>query len=158
MLLLEAVFTILFCACVKRSTDAVIADLLPWPREKHVFKWEPLCSHLSLTEGIRADLSLTAEELEAAAEFRRAKLAAYNARVAADKPRISALNAANRQKGLAANSSLSFCIIVTAVMGELNFFVDHSLQHAQIMAGNLSPKSDAESPSFKSCRRSCSFS
>lgn len=37
-------------------------------------EWEPLCSHLSLSEGVRGDLNLTAEQLELAAKLRRERV------------------------------------------------------------------------------------
>ena len=69
-LLLEAVFTIIFHACTKMITDIYVEGILLWPRD--AVTWNPLCSHLSLTEQIRGDLSLTEEELELAAAIRKA--------------------------------------------------------------------------------------
>ena len=70
-LLLEAVFTILFHGCTAMITDSYLQTILLWPRSS--VAWNPLCSHLSLNEHIRGDLSLTAEELELAAAIRKAR-------------------------------------------------------------------------------------
>lgn len=70
-LLLEAVLTIIFHGCTKMITDTFVEDILLWPRD--AVAWDALCSHLSLTEMIRGDLSFTKEELELAAAIRRAQ-------------------------------------------------------------------------------------
>lgn len=78
-LVLEAVFTIIFCACVKTIMDEVfIPDFFLWDREE--VAWLPGCTHLSLNEGVRADLKLTPEELIHAAELRRQRSAAKTQR------------------------------------------------------------------------------
>jgi hypothetical protein len=70
-LLLEAVFAIIFHACTEMISDIYVEGMLLWPRD--AVAWDPLCSHLSLTEKIRGDLSLTKEELELAAAIRKAR-------------------------------------------------------------------------------------
>lgn len=68
-LVLEAVFTVVFCACVKMIMDEVfIPDFYLWSRES--VTWKPACTHLSLSESVRADLQLTPEELIHANELR----------------------------------------------------------------------------------------
>lgn len=53
-LALESVFTIIFCACVKMIMDVeYIPDFFLWPRES--MPWKPGCTHLSLSESVRAD-------------------------------------------------------------------------------------------------------
>lgn len=68
-LALESVFTVIFCACIKMiMDDAFIPDFFLWPRAG--ITWKPACTHLSLSEGVRADLNLTEEELVHARELR----------------------------------------------------------------------------------------
>lgn len=67
---LESVFTIIFCACIKMIMDDLfIPGFFLWSRES--VTWKPACTHLSLSESVRADLKLTKEELLAAQECRR---------------------------------------------------------------------------------------
>jgi len=66
--LLEAVFTILFHACIEMMTDQYVDTVLLFPRT--AVEWDPLCSHLSSKEILRSDWSLTDEELELAAAMR----------------------------------------------------------------------------------------
>lgn len=69
LLVLEAVFTIIFCACVRTIMDSTfIPDLFIWKRED--ISWLPGCTHLSLSESVRGDLELTDEELELATAAR----------------------------------------------------------------------------------------
>ena len=57
-------------------TDTYIHHLLLWPRD--AVSWDPLCSHLSLTEMIRGDLNKSAEELELVAAIRKARAKGNN--------------------------------------------------------------------------------
>lgn len=69
VLVLEAVFTIVFYACIKTIMDDVfIPDFFLWQRQD--VDWEPGCTHLSLSESVKADLKLTDEELTLAAAAR----------------------------------------------------------------------------------------
>jgi hypothetical protein len=78
-LALESVFAVVFCACVKMiMDDAFIPDFFLWPRSG--VTWKPGCTHLSLSESVRADLELTEEELVAAQELRRKRDAAKTQR------------------------------------------------------------------------------
>jgi hypothetical protein len=70
-LLLEALFTIMFHACISMVTDSYVEDFTIWPRGS--VGWGPLCSHLSLKEFARGDLGLSFEELETIAKVRRAR-------------------------------------------------------------------------------------
>lgn len=70
-LALEATFTVLLHACIAMITNSSFEHLLLWSRSS--VEWEPLCSHLSLIEAVRGDLTLTAEELEIAAARRTAR-------------------------------------------------------------------------------------
>lgn len=67
-LALEALFTALFHAAIPAITDMYFAHLLLW--ERITAEWEPLCSHLPLSEGVRGDLAMSAEELEIVAAAR----------------------------------------------------------------------------------------
>ncbi|QRD06273.1 hypothetical protein JI435_307780, partial [Parastagonospora nodorum SN15] len=68
-LALESVFAVIFCACVKMIMDDVfIPDFFLWSRAE--VTWKPGCTHLSLSESVRADLELTEEELVLAHELR----------------------------------------------------------------------------------------
>ena len=70
MLVLEPALTIVFCASIKTIMDELfIPDFFLWQRDQAT--WKPLCSHLSLSEAVRADLSLTPEELTVAAAARK---------------------------------------------------------------------------------------
>lgn len=64
-LVLEAAFTVIFHACVDNHSDRFLVPVHYWDRKS--VTWEPLCTHYSLTEGIRGNLKATSEELEAAA-------------------------------------------------------------------------------------------
>lgn len=76
---LEAVFTIIFCACVKMIMDDVfIPDFFLWKRDD--VDWQPACTHLSLSDDVRGDLKLSDEELNAAAALHRKRLAAKTQR------------------------------------------------------------------------------
>jgi hypothetical protein len=78
-LALESVFAVVFCACVKMiMDDAFIPDFFLWPRAG--VTWKPACTHLSLSESVRADLTLTEEELVAAREHRLKRDAAKTQR------------------------------------------------------------------------------
>lgn len=76
-LILEAVFSIVFCACsivfcacIKNICDKeFIPDFFLWPCKS--VSWIPSCTHLSLNKSIRGDLRLTEEELRHAAKLRR---------------------------------------------------------------------------------------
>lgn len=70
MLVLEAALTIVFCASIKTIMDELfIPDFFLWQRDQVI--WKPLCSHLSLSEAVRGDLSLTPEEIAVADDARR---------------------------------------------------------------------------------------
>ena len=59
-LALESVFTVVFCACIPMIMDQVfIPDFFLWDRAG--VSWKPGCTHLSLSESVKADLSLTPE-------------------------------------------------------------------------------------------------
>ncbi|OQO03108.1 hypothetical protein B0A48_11363 [Cryoendolithus antarcticus] len=74
LLVIEAAFTVVFCACRKTIMDDVyIPDFFLWQRAS--VSWEPACTHLSLSEGVRGDLQLTDEELTHAATLRRQRIA-----------------------------------------------------------------------------------
>ncbi|KAK0900520.1 atp2, beta subunit of the F1 sector of mitochondrial F1F0 ATP synthase [Friedmanniomyces endolithicus] len=74
-LALEATFTTIFHAVVERPRiDRHYEHLLLWSRES--VDWDPLCSHLSLTEPIRGGVGKTEEELEVAALARKYEKAA----------------------------------------------------------------------------------
>lgn len=66
ILVLESVFTIIFCASIPWVTDdAFIRNFFPWSRQD--VPWSPACNHLSLSESVKADLQLTdAERISAA--------------------------------------------------------------------------------------------
>ena len=70
-LALEATFTVLLHACIPMITDDDAQHLLLWPRDS--VTWEPVCSHLSLREALRGDLTMSPEELETAAVHRIAR-------------------------------------------------------------------------------------
>lgn len=70
-LVLEATFTVLFHACVPSLSDLYVEHLLLWPRE--AVSWEPLCSHLSLTEAVRGGIHMSTEELEHVAAIRSSR-------------------------------------------------------------------------------------
>jgi hypothetical protein len=66
---LESVFAVVFCACVKMIMDEVfIPDFFLWSRDS--VTWEPCCTHLSLSESVRADLSLADAEIAAVEKMR----------------------------------------------------------------------------------------
>jgi hypothetical protein len=78
-LALESVIAIVFCACVKMvMDDEFIPDFFLWPRAD--VAWNAGCTHLSLSESVRADLTLTEEELVAARELHRKRDAAKSQR------------------------------------------------------------------------------
>lgn len=69
MLALEAVLTIVFYACRKTIMDDLfIPDFFIWQRQD--VSWDPACTHLSLSKGVRGDLQLSDEELTLAAAAR----------------------------------------------------------------------------------------
>lgn len=69
ILVLEAIFTIFFYACHKMIMDDLfIPEFFLWQRQD--VTWGALCTHLSISESVRADLSLTDEELSLAAAAR----------------------------------------------------------------------------------------
>lgn len=70
-LALEAMFTIMFHACIAAITDMYLRHLYIWRRD--TVEWKPLCSHLSLKEAIRGGFTLSKEELEAVAAIRAAR-------------------------------------------------------------------------------------
>lgn len=78
-LALESVFAVIFCACIPMIMDKVyIPDFFLWSRES--ISWNPGCTHLSLSESVRADLSLTKEELVHARELQLKRDAAKTQR------------------------------------------------------------------------------
>jgi len=69
-LAIEATFTTIFHAVIERPRiDRHYEHVLLWSRES--VDWDPLCSHLSLTEPIRGGVGKTEEELEVAALARK---------------------------------------------------------------------------------------
>ncbi|KAK5050099.1 hypothetical protein LTR84_004219 [Exophiala bonariae] len=70
-LLLEAVFCTIFHGKFEMITDQYYEHILLWQRDD--VSWLPLCSHLSLKQHVRGDLSLTPEELEIQAAIREAR-------------------------------------------------------------------------------------
>ena len=79
ILILEAVFTIFFYACRETIMDELfIPDYFLWKREN--MTWDPACTHLSLSDDVRLDMSLTAEELKMADETRRLRATAKSQR------------------------------------------------------------------------------
>ena len=73
-------------------TDSYISDFLLWPRV--AVDWEPLCSHSPLKEAIRGGLELSEQELELAAQIRKA--------------RLKEINTANNHRRAIANLNYSF--------------------------------------------------
>ncbi|KAL8636686.1 MAG: hypothetical protein Q9226_009224, partial [Calogaya cf. arnoldii] len=71
ILAMEALMTFIFHAGISNITDSYISDFLLWPRE--AVDWEPLCSHSPLKEAIRGGLELSEQELELAAQIRKAR-------------------------------------------------------------------------------------
>lgn len=70
-LLLEALFTLFFHACIPMSTDVYVEAFVRWPRQD--VPWAPLCSHLSLREALRGGIELSVEQLEIVTAVRRAR-------------------------------------------------------------------------------------
>ncbi|KAJ4344321.1 atp2, beta subunit of the F1 sector of mitochondrial F1F0 ATP synthase [Ascochyta clinopodiicola] len=68
-LALEALFTCLFHACRPAITDSYLTHMHLWERDS--VEWLPLCTHLSLKEGITGDTRLTPEEVEIVSAVRR---------------------------------------------------------------------------------------
>jgi hypothetical protein len=65
----EALFTCLFFAAFAKPTDAYFDHLLLWDRSSA--EWEPLCSHLPLSEKIVGDTQMSEEELEIVAALKK---------------------------------------------------------------------------------------
>lgn len=70
-LLLEALFTLFFHACIAMATDIYVEAFVLWPRQD--VGWTPLCSHLPLSEALRGGIELSAEQLEIVTAIRRAR-------------------------------------------------------------------------------------
>ncbi|PVI02897.1 hypothetical protein DM02DRAFT_653050 [Periconia macrospinosa] len=88
----------MFYASTKMVTDdAFISDVFLSPRSD-ITSWKPACTHLSLSESVRADLGLTAEQLIVAHQYRlnrgRAKTERYRKR----KRRVNEIAASVRAK------------------------------------------------------------
>ena len=77
-LALEAAFDVIFHAKIKAITDSYFGHLVLWSADS--VDWDPLCSHLPLTEAIRGGLEMTPEELETVAAIRAARNAVYGQR------------------------------------------------------------------------------
>ncbi|KAH6214549.1 hypothetical protein HBI42_137100 [Parastagonospora nodorum] len=59
---IEGIFQMLFFASIFDKYEPEWADFMPWCRKD--VEWEPLCSHVSLSECGKGDFSLSTEELE----------------------------------------------------------------------------------------------
>jgi hypothetical protein len=70
-LLLESLFTIAFNASFVSSADFYVQRFIRWSREST--SWNPLCSHLPLTERIRGGIDLSPEEVAALEVVRKAR-------------------------------------------------------------------------------------
>ncbi|KAL8742197.1 MAG: hypothetical protein Q9184_008291, partial [Pyrenodesmia sp. 2 TL-2023] len=91
---MEALMTYIFHAGFSMITDTYISDFLLWSRE--AVDWEPLCSHSPLKEAIRGGLELSQQELELAAQIRKAR----------SKERANAGSQRHRQRKREANEEL----------------------------------------------------
>ncbi|KAM5382804.1 hypothetical protein ACJZ2D_002195 [Fusarium nematophilum] len=77
-LLLEALFTLFFHACIPMTTDVYVEAFFLWRRQD--LTWAPLCSHLALGEAIRGGIELSVQQLEIVTAVRRAR--AHDAAIA----------------------------------------------------------------------------
>ncbi|KAH6406046.1 hypothetical protein HBI60_035830 [Parastagonospora nodorum] len=59
---LEGIFQMLFFTSIINNYEPEWVDFMPWCRED--VEWEPLCSHISLSERGKGDFDLSFEELE----------------------------------------------------------------------------------------------
>jgi hypothetical protein len=66
---IEAVFSFLFWAMRSRTRDCKMGSCCPWERDK--FSYDGLCSHNPLSESVRGEFELTAEDLIAIAADKR---------------------------------------------------------------------------------------
>lgn len=73
MLAIEATFTCIFYGVIETWMDRFWSDMMPWQRGS--VEWLPLCTHLSLSEGVGEALSFTAEQLDTIAALRRRRAA-----------------------------------------------------------------------------------
>ncbi|KAI7079003.1 hypothetical protein KC340_g16289 [Hortaea werneckii] len=79
LLALEAVFTVVFCACVPTPMDFFfIPDFFLWNRD--AVEWDPLCTHLPLSEKPKGDITLSEDELRLGEELRKKLRAESQAR------------------------------------------------------------------------------
>lgn len=72
----EAYSGLIFHCVFPAITDSWTKHLLLWARDD--IDWSPLCGHSALSEGVRGDLELTPEELEAADATRAARYRVYD--------------------------------------------------------------------------------